>query len=185
MSKGCICCESHAKYVHNSIEYRPRGVRKLPFSKSNSTANCGQFWETKSVRENEHLTNIHSLRPKSQECSDRCWKRTNNISGCLSNICHLHNPLLEQFRRRFDRSIRGIDFRVGWNVKSNAHQLVVVGFNGIRFWKLQLDLVSVVSRQDALWNLGKIERHHFIACSNFEFLSRFKKSHTKNRWESS
>lgn len=27
-------------YVHNSIEYRPRGVRKLPLSISNSTVNC-------------------------------------------------------------------------------------------------------------------------------------------------
>jgi hypothetical protein len=63
-------------------------------------------------------------------------KFDNDISRRFADVGRRHDAVLQEFGRCFDRSISRIIFRVGWNVKANAHQLIVVGLDGIRFGKL-------------------------------------------------
>ena len=124
-------------YVHNSIEYRPRGVRKLPFSKSNSTTNGRKKWRKKievseisaykipSVRIYFSKNRIHFVFFK--HCrydsinNERYREPTNDISSCLSNICHLHDSMLKQLCRRLHCSIRWVYFWIRWNIETDTH----------------------------------------------------------------
>ena len=94
----------------------------------------------------------------------------NDITRCLANASSTHNPLLQQLSSCQDTLVACILILVGWDIKSDTNQLILVGFDSIAFRELQLNFVTIVSRQDTLRDLCKIQGHQFVARTNFEFL---------------
>lgn len=106
----------------------------------------------------------------------------NDIPSRLANVCRAHNLLLQQLGPSFDCSIGRIAFLIRRNIEADTHQLIIVCFYSITFRELQLNLVAIVSRQDALRHLSKIQREHLVAFSHFKFLSMTMTTTTVGGW---